>query len=464
MAQPDDAGGRPALRQPWSPEAETACLGSIFLKNELAGELLGLLSPEDFFDGRHRVILEAIRECRGIAETGPADLITVTNHLKTRNLLAKAGGVEFMNGLVDSVPTTAHFSHYLGIVSEKSLQRRLMDCGDRIKGWATDPETAIPEALDKSLEAVFDLSKNRDSREITHIREALQETVNYIEEAYRNKGQMGIPTGFRGLDQVIGGLQKGNLIIIGARPGMGKTSLVLSMVENMCIYREKPVPVGIFSLEMGASELSLRMLSSISRIPSEKFHLAGIVERDWPAIMAGVERLSLAPIYIDDNSALTFSELTSKARRMVKQFGVQLLILDYLQLMNTGAVKGTANRQEFIAEVSRGLKQVARSLKIPVVALTQLNRNIESRAGGDRKPQLSDIRESGAIEQDADLVLFLYKEEEQAREGEAPPDGSGDLRHLTIAKNRHGQNDVKVDLWFEKRFTRFQNYTPQTHE
>jgi replicative DNA helicase len=446
----DEVGLLTGQKIPYNLEAELACLGAILLKNDLAETLFGIISPEDFYNGRNRVIAETILRIRTERANLPVDLITLTDYLKNENKLSQAGGIEYISQILDAVPTTANAERYAEIVRDKALQRKLSECGREIVALSGSADVTVAQALDSSQQLLFNLETKRNS-DFEVMGDILRKTIDQVEENYRNKGRaVGIPTGFRDLDRIIGGFQESNLIIIGARPGIGKTSFALSIVENISIHREEKIPVGIFSLEMTRNELCLRVLCAESRVPSEKVLRNQLHESDWPRLIQGAEKMLDAPIYIDDSSGISLYELTAKARRMRQRYKVELVIVDYLQLMASSG-SNQMQRQEFVASLSRGLKQLARDLKIPVIALTQLNRNLETRGAGEKEPKLADIRESGAIEQDADLVIFLHK-----------PDGEEDEmknhRDVIVAKNRHGQTS-KFSLFFNAGLTRFENHS-----
>lgn len=436
---------------PFNLEAETACLGAILLKNSVADEVFSKITAADFYDGRNRTIAEAISHHLGERRGMPVDLVTLTHSLRAEGMLERAGGVAYVTGLVDQVPTASNASHYAEIVREKSLLRRLIRCGQDIVGYATGTEFQVEEALEKSQQSLFELIKN-EYADYGNLRTILKDTIDTVEKNYKNKGKaIGIETGFRDLDHFISGLHPSNFVIIGGRPGMGKTALVLSLIQNTSIHREEKVGVGIFSLEMSRMELCLRMLCAESRIPLTKFRKNALIESDWPKLFQGAERMHMAPIFIDDNAGLTIHELTAKARRMYQE-GVRLIIVDYIQLMGSASQNSFMPREQFIASVSRSLKQLARELDIPIIGLTQLNRSSEARPGAEREPRLSDIRESGALEQDADIVLFIHRNTggEEAAETQ-------NLVDIIVAKNRHGERG-KLQLFFNAAYTRFENY------
>jgi replicative DNA helicase len=445
---PDVAGGPARGRIPYNLEAETACLGSVLIKNTLLDDIFSVIKPEDFFDGRNRVIAEELFNRSLEPGHEPIDYITLQDSLSSQGKLEEAGGTAYLNTLIDGVATTANARLYANLVQEKSQLRQLINVGNEIIAYASNGELNADEALEKAQESLFTMTRERYN-DYRPFREALNDTIDKIEENYRNRGQaVGVPTGYRDLDEKITGLHPSNLIILGGRPAMGKTALALSIAQNIAVSSSQRVGIGIFSLEMSYIEICMRILCADSRIPQIKLRKNDLIESDWPRLTASAGKLMDAPIFIDDTPGLGLHDITSKARRMVDE-GCGVFIIDYLQLM--GSLGGNIPREQFLAGISRGLKQLARELEVPIIALTQLNRGSEART--DKRPMLSDIRESGSIEQDADIVLFVhrqyyYEPDNEEIENEA---------EIIIAKNRHGEPGI-IKLFFEGQFTRFENY------
>ncbi|HMB01950.1 MAG TPA: replicative DNA helicase [Spirochaetota bacterium] len=436
---------------PFNLEAEIACLGSILLKNSTADTVFAHINPEDFYDGRNKLIAETIREHVVSGTQQPIDIITLTDELNSRAKLGQAGGNEYISGLIDSVPTTSNVEHYAELIKNKATLRKLIESGNQIIGMARDSELSVEQALDKAQQAVFDIDK-KNYNEYDNITNVLKATVNKLEQNYHGGGKSDIiKTGFRDLDELLGGLHKGNLIVIGGRPSMGKTALAVNIMENIAIRREETQAVGYFSMEMSKEELCIRLLCSQARIPSDKFRKDTLADNDWPRLIEAADRIYKTPVYLDETSNLSLAELTTKARKMVKQENVKLIIVDYLQLMETPNLG--IPREQFISSLSRGLKRLARQLEIPIIALTQLNRTPDKR--DDKRPFLSDIRESGAIEQDADIVCLVHRQSVYEPDNEEVQNRA----EIMIAKNRHGE--IKpVTMTFLGAFTRFENFEP----
>lgn len=432
---------------PYNLEAEVACLGSVLMKNSVAESIFSKIEPNDFYDGRNKIIAEYIQDHINKASQAPIDIISLTDRLKESDKITNAGGIEYISNIIDSVPTTSNAEHYADIVKGKAVLRQIIECGNSIIGYANDNELSVPEALDRSQKELFNISKT-NTQDYLPLKAILEDTINTIETNYKNKGTaIGIETGFTDIDNKVGGFHNSNLIIIGGRPAMGKTAFIISVAENIAIKAQNRVGVGIFSLEMSKHELCLRILCSQSRIPSEAFRKNTLSESDWPRLFNAANNMSDAPIFIDDTPSLGLYEISSKARKMVQE-GAKLIIVDYLQLM--GSHESNVPREQHIASISRGLKRLAKELEIPVIALTQLNRGSDKR--DDKKPFLSDIRESGSIEQDADQVIFIHRQEVYEPEKEEFKNKA----EIIIAKNRHGQVGI-VEMFFHGAFTRFEN-------
>ncbi|HHW54917.1 MAG: replicative DNA helicase [bacterium] len=436
---------------PFSLEAEQSVLGAMFLEREAVLVAAEILQPEDFYRDAHRYIFEAILE---LEEKGrPADLVTVTETLRQQGRLEDVGGLAYVTTLAQSVPTAANVEYYARIVEEKSILRRLIREATRIvqnSYEATDEAAAI---LDEAEQAILRISQYRNHSGFFPVKDLISAAYDRIEYLYQNKGGVtGIPTGFKDLDRLTAGLQPSDLIIVAARPAMGKTSFALNIALHVAL--EAKIPVAIFSLEMSREQLIMRMLSSEAGIDGQRLRTGFLDEEDWLLLTTAMARLSEAPIYIDDTPNITVMDIRAKARRLVQEQGQALILLDYLQLVNSR--RSFESRQQEITEISRGLKALARELQVPVVALSQLSRAVEQRQ--DKRPVLSDLRESGAIEQDADVVAFIYRDEYYNPDTETKKG----IAEIIIGKQRNGPTGV-VQLAFLKDSMRFRDlsYIPE---
>lgn len=456
---PEPAG--PDQRADYDHDAEAACLGGILLKQDLADEIFAKASPDDFHDPRHRLLAETLQAMATARE--PLDLVTLTARLRRAQSLERAGGPEFMTRLLDAVPTTVHVVHYAGIVRERALQRSLADAGHRIVASARDPESTVEQAIDRGQQALFDLNRAATSS-VVSLGVAASKAAIELAEMYKNGGAAGWPTGFTQLDHLFaGGLHPNHLIVVGGRPGAGKTAFVLSLIGNMAMRRADPVAVAMFSLEMGVTELCWRIISADSLVPSVKIKSGRVNDEEINRIIESVDRLRDVPVYLNDESGITIQSIVSKTRRLVHEKKVKVVILDYVGLLqDSTAGRFPRPREQFIAHVSRSLKLMARELGVCVVALVQLNREVDKRTGSgeDREPKLSDIRESGALEQDADQVVFLHKLSPGAKDGNGDPLPTDNLRRIIVAKNRHGQQDGFYMQFIGERM-RFENHDPK---
>ena len=423
---------------PQNLDAEQSVLGSLLIDRDAIIQVAPILKHDDFYQPSHGTIYQAIAEL--YARQEPTDVVTLTDELARRDKLEMAGGVSYLTSLVSVVPTAVHVEYYARIVERNATLRRLIDAGTKVVGIAFRDGIDTQEALDEAEQAVFDVSQNRVPRGFIPIRDVLDELFDELSEG--GGRVMGVPTGFVGLDRVLGGLQKSDLIIIAARPSVGKTALALSMAYNAAVQHKRIV--GFISLEMSAQQIVQRLLAAETGINSHRLRMGQIDDSERSAISRAFGRLSEASIFIDDGGSSTVNDVRTKARRLQAEFGLDLLVIDYLQLMQS---RRSDNRVQEISEISRGLKQVARELNIPVVALSQLSRAVESRSG--HKPLLSDLRESGSIEQDADVVMLIYREDrydpETTRKG---------IAEIDIAKHRNGST-ATVSLRFFEATTRF---------
>ncbi|MGO0123484.1 replicative DNA helicase [Desulfothermobacter acidiphilus] len=428
---------------PQSVSAEQALLGAVFLAPEVLEEVQELVRPEDFYEGAHRVIYEALLDLQD--EGQPIDLITVTEHLRQKGRLDEAGGVAYVASLVDMVPTAAHAEHYARLVRDKALLRGLIQVATRIRDIGMEEARDARQLLVEAESWLADLSASELGSSFLTLGEVLEAVLARLEEAFRYRGKMlGLPTGFEELDGLLSGLWPQDLIILASRPGMGKTSLALSLSLN--VAREVSLPVGFFSLEMSREQLIQRLLAAEARVDHRRVRTAEFSDDDWVRLSQAAAQLAPLPLYIDDTPGLSVRDLRARARRLKAQAGgLGLLVVDYLQLVHSP--RRSENRQQEIAYVSRSLKHLAKELNCPVLALSQLSRATESRQ--DKRPQLSDLRESGSLEQDADVVMFIYREDYYREEAEKPG-----VAEVIVAKQRNGPTGT-AELAFLREFTCF---------
>lgn len=430
-------------------EAERATLGSILLNRDAIIAVAAWLKSDDFYQEQHAWIYEAMLACYNARI--PPDTRTVSDELRRRNQLDNIGGVSYLAVLVDDVPTSYHIEYYAQIVQRTALLRRLIDTGGKIASLGYNEQKDIAETLDKAEGLLFDISQRRSTQDFVHIGNIIDsyyDQINYLQE---HRGEVvGVPTGFRDLDEVTGGLQRSDLIILAARPGVGKTSFVMSLAYNVAMVYQSTV--GVFSLEMSRDQLVQRMLAMETQIDTHKLRTGQIRENELQSVMDSMGRLASAPIYIEDTPGLSIMDVRSKARRLQSRAGVDLIIIDYLQLMQGRG--RSENRVQEVSEISRGLKALAREINVPVIALSQLSRAVEGRTS--HVPMLSDLRESGSIEQDADIVMFIYREELYDKE----TDKKG-IAELHISKHRNGPTAV-IPMHFNSATTRFSDLTYRT--
>ncbi len=422
---------------PNSEDAEKSVLGSMMLERDAIIAATELLQAEDFYRESHRRIFTAMVR---LFDRGEAvDLVTVTEELGRVGGLDSVGGAVYLSDIASSVPTTANIEHYVKIVEQKSLLRRLLRASAEISRLAYSTEEEPQDILDRAEQLIFELAQGRLGRSYAPLDAILRDTFEEIESLYHNKGEVvGVPTGFKRLDEMTTGFHPSELIIVAARPSVGKTTLALNIAANAAIGYG--IPVGIFSLEMAREQLAMRLLASEARIDGHRLRSGYLRDEDWPKLSRALGKLSEVEIYVDDSPNLSAMELRGRARRMKAEANIGLVLVDYLQLMSGTRME---NRQQEISEISRSLKGLARELKCPVVALSQLSRAVEQRS--DRRPQLSDLRESGAIEQDADVVAFLWNNPEHENEN---------LLDLVIAKQRNGPTGM-LSLIFMQQYSRF---------
>jgi replicative DNA helicase len=429
---------------PNSLEAEQSVLGAMLLDKEAISVSTEFISGEDFYREAHKEIFEAIVEL--FDKRQPVDLITLPEKLKVRNTLEAVGGITYLTNLMNIVPSTHNVSHYAKIIEEKSLLRKLIKASNEIMSKSYEGPDDIAVVLEGAEKSIFDISLNRSNQGFVHIKNILNSNFDKIEELYLNKGKItGISTGFDDLDETLSGLQKADLVLVAARPSMGKTSFILNMVEQAGI-RDK-VATAIFSLEMSKEQLVQRLICAEALIDSQKLRTGDITEDEWVKLARAMGPLSEAPIFIDDTPGISMSEMRAKCRKLKIEHNLGLVLIDYLQLMSGSG--SYDSRQQEISDISRSLKGMAKELGVPVVACAQLSRAPEIRA--DHRPIMSDLRESGAIEQDADVIMFLYRDEYYH-----PDTEKKNIGEVIIAKQRNGPTGT-VELVWLGQFTKFAN-------
>ena len=442
-------------RQPQAVEVERSVLGGILIEPNVYGEIAEVLKPSSFYEPKHQLIYEAITDLAQLSE--PIDFLTVTERLKSKGKLEQAGGSEYISQLTIDIASAAHIEAHAQIIARKALARQLITMGLNIAENVLDETTDVEELMNDAESKIFDIAQNSQKKDVRGVNDIIADAMERLKmQADKgNNGITGVPSGFEKLDKVTAGWQRSDLIIIAARPAMGKTAFVLSMAKNMGVMN---FPVAIFSLDMSNIQLVNRLIMNVCSIEGSKLRSGNLSREDWSAIDQYIPQLQRAPIYIDDTPGLSIFELRSKARRLVREKGVQCIIIDYLQLMSAG--QKMQSREIEVSTISRSLKGLAKELDIPIIALSQLNRSLEGRAGVEGKvPQLSDLRESGAIEQDADMVCFIHRYDYFYRQGERsegfdPSEvGKG---HIIIAKHRNGAT-TEVQLRFENIYAKFDN-------
>jgi len=429
-------------------EAEKCVLGAILINNTVFNQAAEVIDTQDFFRDAHRRLFEAMV---GLVERNePVDLVTLKDQLTRSGSLDEVGGPAYISALTDGVPRSANVEYYAKIVKEKSTLRRLIQSASEVLTRAYDAEEDADDLLDEAERSIFQIAEHRLRAGFVRVGELVDSGYQLIEQLQQHRGLVtGVPTGFADLDEITSGFQKSDLVILAARPSMGKTSLVLNMALHAGI--EAGRSVGMFSLEMSKEQLFLRMLTAEARVDAHRFRGGFLGEQDYARLVEAFGRLHDAKVFIDDTPGLGILEMRAKARRLKLEHGLDMLIVDYLQLMQG---RGRFdNRQQELASISRALKILAKELEVPILALSQLSRAPESR--GDHRPQLSDLRESGALEQDADVVLFIFREDMYAQDGEPRPEAEG-TAELIIGKQRNGPTGV-VRVAFLKQFTRFEN-------
>lgn len=421
---------------PYAIEAEQSVLGSILLDRDLIIVVVDIVSKEDFYSEQNAEIYDVMLSL--FKSNEPIDLITIVNELRRRNLLEKVGGIPYITSLSSAPDFTEHITKYASIVKEKSILRKLIKASTELMQKSYDQNLEIQEILDFAEKSIFDIAQEKDHQGLVKIDNVLADTFEILQDLYQRKDKLtGLTTGFIDLDRKINGLQKTDLILIAARPAMGKTAFSLNIAQNAAIKGK--ASVAIFNLEMSKEQLIQRMVSATSHVELNKLKNGNIDDEEWPKITTGMGILQNTNIYIDDSPGITAVELRSKCRRLKVEKGLDLVLIDYLQLMEGDG--RTESRQQEISKISRSLKVLAKELKCPVVALSQLSRAVEQRS--DHRPMLSDLRESGAIEQDADLVMFLYRDDYYNKDSEQK-----NITEVIIAKHRHGEVGTIPLTWF----------------
>ena len=432
---------------PQSIEAEQAVLGAVFLKPTLLPEINEILASVDFYRPEHGVLYGHLQKMSTAGEA--IDLVTVTESMRSRDLLDKVGGLGFLTAINQSVPTAANARHYVDIVLEKSRRRQIIDAGTAIVNAAYDESIEIEDVLDQSENTILAVTNKEWGKQGSSMTDILLNTFSRIDALCKNKGGItGIPTGFVDFDRLTAGLHPSDFIIIAARPSMGKTAFALNIAAHVALHQDKHV--ALFSLEMSDEQITERILCAEGAVDSQKLRVGELNKDDWDRMLCTAEMLGGENLQVDDTPEITAAALRQKARKIKSQHGLDLIIIDYLQLME-GSKGKTENRQQEIAEISRSLKALARELNVPVIALSQLSRAVETRQ--DKRPMLSDLRESGSLEQDADIVAFLYRDDYYN-----PDSQNKNITDLIIAKHRNGPIDT-IRLFFHKQFTKFSNLT-----
>ncbi len=427
-------------------DAEQSILGGILLDNHAINSVIEIIDTTDFYSEAHKKIFSAIIDLSERSE--PSDLITLSNLLRDKKQIDTIGGVAYLASLVDNVPSAAHIAYYAKIVKEKSILRRLIGVSTEILTKSYESSSNVNDVLDDAENAIFQITENKIKPSFFPLKDLIKDSFKTIEQLYEKKALItGVPTGYDELDQLTSGFQNSDLIIIAGRPSMGKTALAINIAQNASI--KTGIPVAIYSLEMSREQLALRMLASEARVDSQRLRKGFLGETDWPKLTTAAGTLSDAAIFIDDTPAISVLEMKAKARRLKAEHGLGLIVLDYLQLMR--GRNASMPREQEISEISRSLKSLAKELNVPVVALSQLNRQVEART--DKRPQMADLRESGAIEQDADVIVFIYRDEVYNKSEDSPEKG---LAEIIVGKQRNGPTG-KVKLSFLKDYTRFEN-------
>ena len=437
---------------PQAVDIEQAVLGAMMLEKNAVTDVIDMLTPSSFYDPKHQFIYNAIRELFG--SSSPIDILTVTNKLRQSGELEASGGAAYISNLTSRIASSAHVEFHARIISEKYIKRELIRMSSEVIRDAYEDTSDVFDVLNKAEGDLFQIAENNMGKNADTMQNAVRQAIEEIEKASQNTdGISGVPTGFFDLDKVTAGWQRSDMIVIAARPAMGKTAFVLSMARNTAV--DYNMGVAVFSLEMSSVQLVKRLIASETRISAEKLRKGDLSPSEFDQLHARIGKLSTAPIFIDDTPGISIFDLRAKCRRLKMQHDIQVVIIDYLQLMTAGGVKGSGNREQEISSISRSIKEIAKELNIPVIALSQLSRSVEQR-GGDKRPVLSDLRESGAIEQDADIVSFIYRPEYYGFLQDDEGNSNQGIGEIIIAKHRNGSLE-NVRLRFIGQYARFDN-------
>ena len=440
-------------KPPQAIELEEAVLGACMLEQMATNAVIDILEPAAFYNDAHGEIYKAIKELFGKAE--PIDLLTVTEQLRKEGTLGFCGGPAYVAGLTDRVASSANVEAHARIVAQKFIQRELIRISSETIEAAFEDTTDVFDLLDRSEQQLFEVAEGNIRQGYQEMGAVIRQVIDGIDQARLNEeGVSGVPTGFSDLDKLTGGWQKSDMVVLAARPGMGKTAFVLSMARNMAV--DHGVPVAVFSLEMSSAQLVQRLVAAESELSAEKFRKGDLEDYEYQQLQTRIKKLAKAKLFIDDTPALSVFELRAKCRRLKQKHGVNMIIIDYLQLMTAGSDSSKGNREQEISTISRSIKSIAKELDVPVIALSQLSRSVETR-GGDKRPILSDLRESGAIEQDADIVCFIYRPEYYGLTEDADGMDTENMGELIVAKHRNGGLDT-VKLRFTKHLAKFSDY------
>jgi len=429
---------------PQNIESERALLGSIMLRSESIEEIMDIIRPESFYSEKHRLIFRAMTDL--FSKNEPIDLLTLSSRLKERELLDQTGGMSYLTELVNAVPSSANAEYYAQMIQKKHLMRKLIEASEHICTLGYDETSELDELLDKAEKKIYEVTHSSSNSNFIEIKDALGEAWERLDRLHKSKGEFrGVPTGFRELDNKLAGLQKSDLIILAARPSMGKTALALDIARQAAIQHD--IPVAIFSLEMSAQQLVDRMLAAESRVDAWKLRTGKLsLDSEFEKIRNSLDPLSKAPIFVDDQPANNILKMRSVVRRLKSEKKLGLVVVDYLQLMVPTNSRNSDNTVQQVTEISRSLKHLAREFDIPVLALSQLSRAVEQRGG---RPRLSDLRDSGSIEQDADVVMFIHREDKYKEDSDKP-----NIAEILIEKHRNGPTG-KIELYFDQNKSTF---------
>ena len=446
-------------KQPQQLDFEAAVLGALLIEQDAYEQVSNLLTPESFYDHRHQIIYKAIQSLQ--VNQRPVDVVTVPQFLESQGELEEAGGVVYIAQLTQDVITSAHIEYQAQIIQQKYMARKLITFSSKVMGDAFDPTKDVADLMQETEAELYQISQQTQRTSYTQINPVIEEAMAKLKETMaRTDGLSGLSTGYEKLDKATNGWQNSDLVIIAARPAMGKTAFILSMMKRMAV--DMRIPVAMFSLEMANVQLVNRLIVNVCDIPGEKLKSGDLTPVEFQQLDTRLNQLIDAPIYVDDTAALSIFELRTKARRLVREHGVKMILIDYLQLMNASGMN-FGSRQEEVSTISRNLKGLAKELNIPIIALSQLNRGLENREGNEgKRPQLSDLRESGAIEQDADMVCFIHRPEYfKIYKGDDEEDLTN-LAEFIIAKHRNGATGT-IKLKFKHQYARFEDYEDNRH-